>query len=153
MRVFRIAKTAYAGDLTGEGARLYGGRWNRPGTAIIYTSESRSLATVEYLVHVPAAFAPADLSIAAIEVPGDVEIEEVSAADLPANWRGFPAPSQLADLGTAWARERRSLLLRVPSAVVPEEHNILINPSHPDMHRVVVAAVEGYAFDERLLRQ
>lgn len=152
MRLYRIAKTEQITDLSGIGARLYGGRWNHRGVAVVYASESRSLATVEYLVHLPQPFAPVNLSLAVIEIPDDVVPEEISTSALPKNWRNFPAPSKLADLGTSWARKKSSLLLRVPSAVVPNECNVLINPAHPDMSRVILAEMERFSFDSRLLR-
>lgn len=150
MLVYRIAKTDYVRDLTGIGAKLYGGRWNHRGTAIIYTSETRALATIEYLVHVSMANVPKGLSMSVLEVPDDPAAETISAESLPKNWRDFPAPPDLADLGTQWAQSRRSLLLAVPSAVVTQEHNILINPLHPEMARVVLRNVENYEMDQRL---
>jgi len=153
MKVYRIAKTEQISDLSGVGAKIYGGRWNHRGVAIIYTSESRSLATVEYLFHVPQPFAPVDLSIATIEIPDDIVPEEIASSALPKSWRHYPAPSKLANLGTSWASEKRSLLLRVPSAVVENEYNILINPAHENMTLVTLAEVEKYTFDRRLLRK
>jgi len=152
MLVYRIATSKHIGDLSGEGARLHGGRWNRRGTAVIYTSETRSLATVELLVHVSLSYTPTDLKIAIIEIPDEPAPEEVDGAALPPNWRGFPAPPELAHLGTSWARSGRSLLLRVPSAVVEHEYNMLINPAHPDIARVVLAKVEDFRLDRRLAR-
>jgi RES domain-containing protein len=118
----------------------------------LYTSETRALATVEFLVHVFLPFAPIDLSVATIEVPDDVTREVIEPSGLPHNWCNYPAPLVLADLGTSWAKSNRSLLLRVPSAVVQHEYNVLINPEHPDMARVVIVGVEYYAPDERLFR-
>ena len=152
MSVYRIAKTKYIRDLSGTGARLYGGRWNKKGVGILYTSENRALATVEYLVHVPLSIVPGELSIATIQIPADVRPKEVPISDLLANWRNYPAPSELAELGTHWVLTNETLLLRVPSAVVLGEFNILINPSHPDMKGVTISRVEDYRFDERLLR-
>jgi len=152
MLVYRIATSTHVNDLSGEGARLHGGRWNHRGTAVIYTSETRSLATVELLVHVSLSFAPTDLKMATIEVPDEPAPEVVDVAALPPNWRGFPAPPELADLGTSWARSGRSLLLRVPSAVVEHEYNILINPAHPDIARIALAGVEDFLLDRRLAR-
>ena len=152
MLLYRIATSTHVNDLSGEGARLHGGRWNHRGTAVIYTSETRSLATVELLVHVSLSFAPTDLKMATIEVPDEPAPEVVDVAALPPNWRGFPAPPELADLGTSWARSGRSLLLRVPSAVVEHEHNILINPAHPDIARIALAGVEDFLLDQRLAR-
>ncbi len=152
MRVYRIAKTPYIKDLTGAGARLYGGRWNHKGIPLIYTSQTRSLATVEFLVHLSLPHAPADISMATIEIPDDVRPEVMALRSLPKNWRAKPALPMLADLGSAWAQAKRSLLLRVPSAVVEHESNILINPAHPDMPRVAVVNVEELAINDRLLR-
>ena len=152
MLVYRIATSTHVNDLSGEGARLHGGRWNHRGTAVIYTSESRSLSAVELLVHVSLSFAPTDLKMATIEVPDEPAPEVVDVAALPPNWRDFPAPPELADLGTSWARSGRSLLLRVPSAVVEREHNILINPAHPDIARIALAGVEDFRLDRRLAR-
>ena len=152
MFLYRISKNAYIRDLTGAGARLYGGRWNHRGVPLIYTSESRSLATVEYLVHLSLPEAPRDLSMATLEVPDDIAPEPLGLSLLPRNWRESPAPVKLADLGTEWARSRTSLLLRVPSAVIEHEHNMLINPAHDGMYRVELVKVEPYQFDERLMR-
>jgi RES domain-containing protein len=152
MIVYRVAKTKYINDLSGSGARLYGGRWNHKGVGIIYASETRALATVEYLVHVPLAIVPDDLSIASIEVPDDVTAREILISELPGNWRSFPPPIELAELGTGWALSNETLLLRVPSAVVAHEFNILINPLHPDMKSAVVSYIENYKFDNRLLK-
>jgi len=152
MFLYRISKSAHIRDLTGAGARLYGGRWNHRGVPLIYTSESRSLATVEYLVHLSLPETPSDLSMATLEVPDDIVPEELDPSSLPKNWRDSPAPLELADLGTEWARSRTSLLLRVPSAVVEHEHNILINPVHDGMSRVKLVKVEPYKLDERLMR-
>jgi len=153
VRVFRIAKTRSIRDLSGTGARAYGGRWNRKNIPIVYTSENRSLATLEFLVHVPLSLLPNNLSIACLEIPDDIFVEQISIAVLPKNWRDYPAPPELADLGSEWAIAMRSLLLRVPSVVVLDEFNILINPIHPDMDRVVITSAESFIFDRRLLRK
>lgn len=149
---YRIAKTTHIRDLTGIGARLYGGRWNHKGTALIYASQTRSLATVEFLVHLSLPQTPTDVSMATIEIPDDVRPEAIVLGSLPSNWRTYPAPPELADLGTAWAQAKRSLLLRVPSAVVEHEFNILINPAHPDMPRVSLVDVKKVTINGRLLR-
>lgn len=152
MRLFRIAKTRYISDLSGGGARANGGRWNRVGVGLLYTSPSRALATVEYLVHVPLGRTPKNLSIATIAVPDDALAETITEEMLPSNWWRHPAPVELEEIGTRWVEERRSLLMRVPSAVVEGDYNVLINPAHSDMKEVKIAAVEPYLLDERLVR-
>ncbi len=151
MHLFRIAKTAYIRDLSGAGPRLYGGRWNQKGTAVIYAAESRSLATLEYLVHVPLFYEPLGLSVVTLIVPDGASVHELGLNELPADWNRFPAPSRLADLGSQWVRSSGSLLLRVPSAVVDDEFNLVINPGHAEMIDVSIEDVRPYAFDERLL--
>ena len=118
IRLLPIAKTRYIDDLSGAGARVNGGRWTRVGVGLLYTSPSRALATVDYLVHVPLARVPKNLSIATIAVPDDAPAEAITEEMLPNNWRQHPAPVELEEIGTRWTEERRSLLLRVPSAVV-----------------------------------
>jgi RES domain-containing protein len=152
MIVYRIAREKYIRDLTGVGSRLYGGRWNRKGIGIIYTSETRALATLEYLVHLPLSLMPEDIGISSIEIPDNIIAREILISDLPVNWRNWPAPSELAELGTRWVLSNETLLLRIPSAVVPHEFNILINPSHPDMKQVRILHSEEYRFDRRLIR-
>lgn len=152
MIVYRIAKARRISDLSGIGAKLYGGRWNNKDTGIVYTSESRSLATVEYLVHVPMSIIPRDLSIASIEIPNLIKRKDVLAGNLPKDWRDYPSPPDLAEIGTKWALLNETLLLRVPSAVVENEFNILINPRHPNMKRITISKIEQFRFDKRLLR-
>jgi RES domain-containing protein len=150
MLLYRIAKTPYVRDLTGLGPKLHGGRWNHRGVPVIYTSESRSLATVEYLVHLSFTQTPQDLSIATLEIPDGASTKLIRARSLPKRWRDTPAPPELADVGSEWVRSGRTLLLRVPSAVVEHEHNVLINPAHREMRRVKLVRVEPLQLDERL---
>ncbi len=152
MIVYRIAKTGYINDLTGAGARLNEGRWNKRGIGVIYTSESRALATVEYVVHVPISCVPTNLSIASIEIPDKVKLRKIKISELPSNWRDYPSPDELAEIGTQWVLSNKTLVLRIPSAVVEHEFNILINPSHPDMNRVKISNIEDYKLDDRLPR-
>ena len=150
MIVYRITKKKYITDLTGTGARLYGGRWNKKGVSILYTSETRALATVEYLVHVPLSMVPDDLSIASIQIPDGITAKAISTSNLPVDWKNYPAPAELSELGNRWALTNGSLLLRVPSAVVEHEFNILINPAHPDIRHVFITYIEDYKLDSRL---
>ena len=151
MLVFRIARKRYIRDLTGQGAKRYGGRWNPKGLAVIYTSETRALAMVEYLVHVSWPQIPTDLQISTLQIPEDLNPEVISSKQLPKNWKAYPPPEKLAHLGAQWIRANKGLLLQVPSAVVDRESNILINPAHPDMARVKIGEVQDLRIDRRLV--
>lgn len=150
MIVYRISKTKNIKDLSGTGARIFGGRWNNKGVSILYASESRALATLEYLVHVPLSLMPTDLSLASIKIPDSIVPKNILKSKLPKNWRDYPAPSRLAKIGSDWVLSNETLLLRVPSAIVKDEFNILLNPAHGDMKRVKVVDVEKYTLDTRL---
>jgi RES domain-containing protein len=145
----RYAERAY----TGEGARLYGGRWNHPGTPIVYTSDTLSLAALEYFIHLEPDIAPEHLASRAAGIPVDLRIPLLSLADLPAGWRTFPAPERLKDLGTGWARSRVSLALSVPSTVIPHERNVLLNPLHPDFGKIRLLPPEDFSFDPRMWKR
>lgn len=152
MKVYRIAKKAFIEDLTGEGARRYGGRWNSKGVGLLYTSENRSLATVEYLVHLPFTLFPKDLCIAEIEVPDSLDSETVRISELPDNWKDYPAPFDLAKIGDRWKRKNETIALRVPSVVVKDEWNVLLNPDHRHFPQLTFSRIEDYFYDSRLLR-
>lgn len=153
MILYRIAKAAYARDLSGTGARVHGGRWNRKGTPVLYTASSAALATVELLVHVDTHLQPSDLRLVYVYVPDSASSRTVEPNELPKGWRTFPAPASLAEMGTRWAVDRESLILRVPSAVVVEEQNVLVNPVHPEFGDVRVERSRPYGLDQRLLRR
>lgn len=150
MVLYRITKAAYARDLSGSGPRLYGGRWNPKGLSVIYTSESRALAALEFFVHLSRAVILPGLSLVSIEIPESVSRKEVPAEGLPRGWRAYPAPPELAAIGAAWARSKESLLLRVPSALMPPEGNFLLNPAHPEMSHARIIEVVKYTLDQRL---
>ena len=149
MKIYRISTKKYIYDLSGIGAELYGGRWNLPGTAMVYASESRALASMEYLVH--GLIPPYNTMIAVLEIPENILFKEIYIADLPDNWYKYPAPHELAMIGTNWAKSKTSLLLRVPSAIVLQEYNILINPAHPNMKKVAIISIESFAYDKRFI--
>lgn len=151
IKLYRIATTEHINDLSGIGARIYGGRWNYIGYPVVYAAGSRSLAALEFLVHVPMALAPADLSIMEINIVNAVGREAVDESHLPSNWQDYPAPEQLAEIGTNWIKSKSSLLLDIPSAVVNREMNTLINPLHEDINSVSVVSIEKFSFDSRLL--
>jgi RES domain-containing protein len=147
---WRIVKSARASDaFDGEGARIHGGRWSSPGTAIVYTAQSESLAALELLVHLQASHLLASYSSISATFD-EALIEVMSPTALPADWRSYPAPAALAQIGDSWAAERRSAILQVPSAVVPNEMNFLVNPAHADFARIRIGRARPFEFDPRL---
>jgi RES domain-containing protein len=154
MNLYRIAPARYAGDLTGEGARLFGGRWTPAGVPVLHTAESASLAALEILVHlVNMAGAPKSLRLVSYELDGAAPIEEIFPGDLPDDWRKAPAPPHLQQIGQEWVRRAASIGLRHPSAVMPfgAERNLLINPLFPDFSKLFrLVSIEPFHFDSRL---
>ncbi|HEX2163360.1 MAG TPA: RES domain-containing protein [Thermoanaerobaculia bacterium] len=144
----RLADRAY----DGEGARRIGGRWNSKGVAMVYASASASLALLEVLVHVEdESLLPAYTLISA-ELDEDL-IHRLDEAALPPDWRSSPAPPELREIGDAWAASRRSVVLAVPSVVVPWETNLLLNPSHPRFAELRIDAPRRFELDQRLRRR
>lgn len=149
MIVHRLARLAHA-KLDGEGARLAGGRWNSRGRAAVYASSRLSLAALELLVHTDVPLVPPDLVAFEIEIPDTLEVESVALADLPKDWRQPGHPS-CRSIGDTWLAEERTPVLRVPSAVVPEESNYIINPQHRGAKAIHVSGRRRFTFDSRLL--
>ena len=148
---WRIVKSRRARSaFDGEGARLYGGRWNSPGTRVVYAAGSVSLAVLEILVHLEDAEILSSYSLCAVEF-ADGLIEPLDRSGLPADWRSYPAPPGLRRIGDAWVRGGSSVILEVPSAVVERESNYLINPEHPDFASVNVGEPEPFGLDPRLI--
>ena len=141
----RFAKSAFSG----EGARLYGGRWNRKGIPLVYTSGSQSLAMLEMLVQdepLRARYVMID-----VHIPKAVTIDRIRVEDLPADWRDVAAREKLQAIGTKWAVKHSAAVLAVPSAVVPSEINYLLNPLHPDFRRIKTGRPQKVMTDPRLL--
>ena len=149
MIVWRLARLAHV-KLDGEGARLAGGRWNSRGRAAVYASTRLSLAALELLVHTDVPLVPPDLIACEIEIPDDVGMETVELGDLPKGWRAPGHPACRA-IGDTWIAEEQTAVLRVPSAVVPEEWNVIINPRHRGAKGIEVVRRRPFTFDARLL--
>lgn len=149
MRVWRLCARRHATP-DGEGARLFGGRWNPPSIPVIYTSATLSLATLEYLVNLDSDLLPEDLVALSADIPSQITIQSITRADLPANWQTYPVPDTLRTIGTTWAAARHTVILSVPSVVIPEERNYLLNPGHPDFSRIHWNAPEPFRFDPRI---
>jgi len=150
MDLFRISKEKYIRDLSGEGARRFGGRWNEQGTAILYASQNESLAALEILAHTPISEIPDDLSLLVLSIPESIVLERVDPNELPENWREYPSSNELARIGSRWVGSRSSLMLKVPSALVRTDWNVLINPDHPEMDMVNIKEVLHFQFDSRI---
>ncbi|RZA03566.1 MAG: RES domain-containing protein [Sphingobacteriaceae bacterium] len=148
MILYRIVKCAYA-DLSGTGARLYGGRWNSEGRSMVYLASSRSLAVLEALVHLSPTNLPADFCIMTIDAPDDVL--EVPIEQLPKNWNEYPEHNNLKQIGNDFLLKQKHLLLKVPSAIVKEEYNYLLNPLHKNAGKVKILKTQPFAFDQRLM--
>lgn len=153
MRVYRITKGKYAQDLSGEGARLYGGRWNRRGTSVLYTAGNSSLAILEKLVHIPPYIFPKDLKITVLEFPDTMTIGSVALDDLPEDWMYRSEHPKVLDIGDQFVAQSEFLCLKVPSAINPIDENILVNPKHPDFSMVKIIDELPIEFDKRLLKE
>jgi RES domain-containing protein len=132
---------------------LFGGRWNRRGTRVVYTSSSLSLAALETLAHFDEEEAPDTLVAIPADMPDDVPITRIKLSELVANWRATPPPESLAETGARWAGARHSLVLAVPSAIIPEDLNYLLNPLHAQFKRIRVGRPKPFSFDPRLWKR
>jgi len=150
MIVFRLSKSKFANDLSGKGAEKSGGRWNSKGIALVYTSASRALCTAEIAVHTPLGNLPLDYKIISIEIPDDIHIQELQTEDLPIDWKSIPHAHATQEIGDKFVTEGIYPVLKVPSVVVQDEFNFLINPAHSNSHQIRIQAIEPFNFDERL---
>ncbi len=150
MILYRIVNCLYAHDLSGTGARLYGGRWNSEGKPMLYLASSRALAVLEVLVHLNPLIVPENFCLTEIEVP-DHSITLLDARVLPPNWQDVSGPVLLREMGDNFLKNQTHLLMRVPSAVVPAEYNYVLNPLHPEAKNIKIINKEPFNFDERLI--
>ena len=151
MIVYRIDRIKRKDQLlSGEGAKLYGGRWNAKGLAASYVASSRSLALLEMLVHLDKKQQlPLDRILAEIELPDKLIIKTISVKRLPEDWKKFPAPKGLTAFYSKMVNDQTHIALAIPSVIVPEEYNYVINPNHPEIAKVKVRKFELLHMDER----
>ena len=148
MKAWRLVQQRHAANaFNGAGARLYGGRWNHRGTSLVYAAESLALAALEMLVHLQRSVLMQRYCCIALEF--DPALCQTLESP-PANWRLTTGLQATRDLGSAWFRQQESAVLRVPSAIVPQENNYLFNPHHPDFVRMKIGQPEIFTFDPRL---
>lgn len=151
IRAWRIVKRQHVGTaFDGESARNAGGRWNSPGSAVVYAASSLPLAALEILVHLPRESILA--RFVAIPVTFDERLITTQKDTMPPDWRDYPAPPSTMRIGDAWFRSKASPVLRVPSVIIPSEINFLLNPTHPDFAKVAIGKPEEFRLDPRLIK-
>ncbi len=145
-------KTYVADDLSGAGAKATGGRWNAVGDALVYASETQALACLETVVHLNAAGLPLNRYLVGVTIPDDVwgAARTEGAGRLPVGWDADPSGRASIQFGSAWIRSGVCAVLRVPSVVVPDEYNVLINPLHPDCRGIRARKIRKWLYDPRL---
>jgi RES domain-containing protein len=149
MIVYRVGRTKYARDLTGEGARLFGGRWNHKSVPCIYTSESRALALLEYTANINIDDIPRALSITTFEISAN-QLFDLPIRWLPGDWATSPAPASTKDFGTTMLKKGESAIFKIPSAILPEEYNYLLNPLVSTDSPFQIVEVRDFVYDVRL---
>lgn len=145
--IFRLSSAKFPAS-SGEGAAIFGGRWNRAGTPVIYASQTASLAALEVLVHYSAL--PKDFILTEILVPENLAVVRWEAKSLPPGWDANVVISETQNLGETWIQSGKSALLSVPSCVIPREQNFILNPAHPAFRRIKFLPSVPFAFDPRL---
>jgi RES domain-containing protein len=148
MLLYRITRKKHAQALDGAGSRINGGRWNNIGTPCIYTSESRALAVLEYIVNMQLDEVPLDLVVISLKIANEKEIYK--PAKLPENWMNIKASDETKQLGTSILNQKEHLIIKIPSVIIPEEYNYLINPEHSHMKNLSIVNVAPFSFDTRL---
>lgn len=153
MILYRLARTAFANDLSGRGAEKYGGRWNSPDTCMLYTASNPSLAMLEVFVHLNLDLVPTDYRMVCIFVPDDIPFMAVSTEELAGEWFSFPMKKTTQTIGDHFIRTNKYFLCKVPSSVTRGDFNFLINPGHHHMKNLKIVSNEAFPFDDRLLMQ
>jgi len=149
-RAYRIIRPEFADTaFDGEGARLFGGRWNEKGTRMVYTSASPSLAAIESFVHLGVEAKSILHSIIEIDIPDEI-VKVCAISDLPEGWNENPAPEMCQEFGSVWAEGKESAVLSIPSIVMEMERNYLLNPAHPDFTRITIVQKTTFTYDQRM---
>ena len=149
MIVYRVCKAEYSKDLSGNGARLYGGRWNSVGTACLYSSASRALAVLEYSVNLNILELSKSLVFTLIEIPED-QIFEVNIDELPENWNSYPVNTETRLFGDNLLKFCKKSIIKIPSVIIPSEFNYLLNPNHINKSEFKIIESESFIFDNRI---
>lgn len=144
------AKRTQADSFSGNGAQISGGRWNRKGFRAVYLSESLALAALEKFVHTQEEGRLIQLVSYKVEIPDSIRIDQPAINDLPPHWRREPPPNETQDFGTGWLKKGSNSVLRIPSAVVPGEFNLMLNPGHEDFLKIKIAPRQPFTFDPQM---
>lgn len=151
LTVWRLVTARFAASaFSGEGARLYGGRWNRKGVQMVYTAAAQSLAMLEMLVQDEPL--RARYVVIPASIPSGLRIDRIAVSELPGDWRSPAGREYLQDLGSDWAKRNSTAVLAVPSAVIPSETNYLLNPLHPSFTKIAIGDAQEFITDLRLIR-
>ena len=154
LTTYRICKTKYAGTMfDGEGAFRFGGRWNSRGVRILYTAGSLALAVLEMMVHLNNAEILLSYSFATVEFDERLILPVEEFRTLPENWSAAPPPLEIQQIGDEWAEAQASVILKVPTSVLPIEFNYLINVGHPEFSKVKLGKPQVFTLDERLYKK
>ena len=153
MEFYRITQKLYADDLSGNGSRLFGGRWNSEGNYALYTAASRSLALLETLAHVPAnLIGNKTYMLVTVSIPDKATMEILEMKDLPINWDSLEIQHITQQLGDKFLKEKKKLILCAPSVLMPEEYNYILNPLHSAMKQVKIIHEREIRFNDRLVK-
>lgn len=152
LKVYRIGNPLFIEDLSGEGGRLYAGRWNHRGIPLLYMAQTASLAILEYLAHLIKTTVNVPYTLLELEIDADqmLPMESITAR-LPDNWYDARGIALTRNIGTDWIKSKQSAILQVPSIHSPFEHNYLVNPTHPDLY-IKISQKRWYLYDHRFLR-
>ncbi len=150
MIVFRLIRSGFHNHLSGIGAEKFGGRWNSKGVAVVYASESRALSCLEIAVQSSLTILSLDYEMISIEIPAKTDFNNISNSALPENWKFSPAIKATQIIGDQFIAKGKYLFMKVPSAVVQGDFNLIINPHHKDIHKIKIIKVEPFSFDKRL---
>ena len=152
MRLWRIATRKWALDTMCEGARLYGGRWNPVALPVMYAGTTIEICALEKFVHLAGVPHP-PLVLVAIDVPDEAALAwRPRLNELPADWAALPAPASTQEFGRVWIESARGLVLYVPSAIIPESVNAVLNPRHPAYRDIRLEIVREFTFDARMFK-
>ncbi len=150
MLIYRLAKSKYAGDISGTGAAIHPGRWNKKGSPVLYTGINPETALLEIIVHLPPMLSPA-LDMLTLEIPND-SILILQDSDLPPNWSTYPAPTVLSEIGQRWIDDGKNLALQVPSCIIGTTQILILNCQHPRYSEVKILERKPFRVDPRLIK-